>query len=193
MVPHHQEKRSGQSPLTITFRLSINTPPRICSTIKAAAIQRAMLSFSLRASRLSLFLRRPLVLLKICMTGNMRRGSGYLSPPCQRAPTIEHVFYKVDPSKLGSLTHTDASFVPDFKRFPPTRAPYMREPYVRAKLDLDGTTYVDAKAIGWTREHVQLKWQDADFQMHTRWIPAAWVKRITREESSWQDPYDMRD
>jgi hypothetical protein len=50
-----------------------------------------------------------------------------------------------------------------------------------------------AKAIGWTREHVQLKWQDSEFEIHTRWVPASWVKRISREESSWQDPYDLRD
>jgi outer membrane receptor for ferrienterochelin and colicin len=64
---------------------------------------------------------------------------------------------------------------------------------IRARLDAKGSVVVDGKAIGWTREHVHLKWQDDDYQMHTRWIPAAWVKRISREESSWQDPYDDRD
>jgi hypothetical protein len=98
------------------------------------------------------------------------------------------MFYKVDRSSAQRLTEADAtSWRPDFKQFPPTRAPYMREPYVRAHLE---TETVDAKAIGWTREHVHLKWQDKDWQMHTRWVPAAWVKRISREESSWQDPYD---
>jgi hypothetical protein len=66
----------------------------------------------------------------------------------------------------------------------------MREPYVRAQLE---TGPVDAKAIGWTREHVHLKWQDADLEMHTRWVPASWVKRISRDESSWRDPYDETD
>ncbi|MFD1210993.1 hypothetical protein ACFQ36_02920 [Arthrobacter sp. GCM10027362] len=40
---------------------------------------------------------------------------------------------------------------------------------------------------------MHFKWQDDDFKMHTRWVPASWVKRISREESSWQDPYDILD
>lgn len=103
------------------------------------------------------------------------------------------MFYKVDRSQASKLTAEGSSWRPDFKRYPVTRAPYQREPYVRACLSPDSGETVDGKAIGWTREHVHLKWQDADFKMHTRWIPAAWVKRITRAESSWQDPYDIRD
>ncbi|WP_367645936.1 hypothetical protein [Paenarthrobacter ureafaciens] len=98
--------------------------------------------------------------------------------------------YKVDSSQVGKLTQDDSGLMPDFRRYPPTRAPYMREPYVRATFD---GRAVDAKAIGWTRIHVHLKWQDDDYRMHTRWVLATQVKRITREESSWQDPYDERD
>lgn len=101
------------------------------------------------------------------------------------------MFYKVDRSQAGKLTAEPSSWRPDFKRFPVTRAPYMQEPYVRAQLDPGGSETVDGKAIGWTREHVHFKWQDADYTMHTRWIPAAWVKRITRQESRWKDPYDL--
>jgi hypothetical protein len=125
------------------------------------------------------------------------------------------MFYKVDRTKARGLLQQESSWHPDFKRFPPTRAPYGREPYVRARLgagagaaadavtvagadreagtaaDAEGAGMVDAKAIGWTREHVHLKWQDADFRMHTRWVPAAWVRRISRDESAWQDPYDI--
>jgi hypothetical protein len=106
---------------------------------------------------------------------------------------MEHMFYKVDRTKARGLLQQESSWHPDFKRFPPTRARYGREPYVRARLDAEGVETVDAKAIGWTREHVHLKWQDPDFRMHTRWVPAAWVRRIERDDSAWQDPYDIRD
>lgn len=95
---------------------------------------------------------------------------------------------KVD---AGKLVLPKRSWAPDFDKHPASRAPYRQEPYVRAKLE-DGTT-VDAKAIGWTSEHVHLKWQDDDFKMHTCWVPATAVKRISRDESSWRDPYDIID
>ncbi|MCG2624685.1 hypothetical protein LVY72_22605 [Arthrobacter sp. I2-34] len=97
---------------------------------------------------------------------------------------------KVDPSSARRLIDTTPRWHPDFERYLVTRAPYMREPYVRAQLEAGP---VNAKAIGWTREHVHTKWPDADFQVHTRWVPASWVKRISREKSSWQDPYDVHD
>jgi len=67
------------------------------------------------------------------------------------------------------------------------RAPYGREPYVRADL---GTGIVDAKAIAWTRTRVQLKWVDGAGSTRTLWVPAAAVTRISRDESAWRDPYD---
>jgi hypothetical protein len=97
---------------------------------------------------------------------------------------------KVDPAKAKSLTKGKRGPAPDLKEFPVTRAPYRREPYVRATID--GTT-IDAKAIGWTREHVHLKWQDAEYEMHTLWVPATAVHRIERDESAWRDPYDILD
>ncbi|WP_150110224.1 hypothetical protein [Crystallibacter crystallopoietes] len=67
------------------------------------------------------------------------------------------------------------------------RAPYGREPYVRADI---GTGTVDAKAIAWTRTTVQLKWVDEAGATRTQWVPAAAVRRISRDESAWRDPYD---
>lgn len=96
---------------------------------------------------------------------------------------------KVDVAQATGLILPTRGWAPDFDKHPATRSPYNREPYVRAQLD-DGTT-VDAKAIGWTSQHVHLKWQDAAYEMRTRWVPASWVERISRDESSWKDPYDI--
>jgi hypothetical protein len=52
---------------------------------------------------------------------------------------------------------------------------------------------VDANAVDWTDKHVHLKWQDAEYEMRTRWVPASSVERISRDESSWRDPYDIID
>ena len=98
---------------------------------------------------------------------------------------------KVDATKARGLTLPTRGCAPDFGKHPATRAPYRKEPYVRASLD-DGTT-MDAKAIVWTDQHVHLKWQDDDFEMQTRWMPAFAVQRISRGESSWRDPYDVVD
>ncbi|MFD1212418.1 hypothetical protein ACFQ36_10255 [Arthrobacter sp. GCM10027362] len=68
-----------------------------------------------------------------------------------------------------------------------TRAPYRREPYVRAGI---GPETVDGKAIAWTRAEVQVKWVDRDGAMRTAWVPASAVRRISRDESAWRDPYD---
>jgi hypothetical protein len=68
-----------------------------------------------------------------------------------------------------------------------TREPYRREPYVRARIGRDS---VDGKAIAWTRDEVQVKWVDRDGAMRTAWVPARAVRRINRDESTWQDPYD---
>lgn len=72
---------------------------------------------------------------------------------------------------------------------PVTHAPYRREPYVRAQLPEFGT--VDAKAAAWTRTQVLLHWMDEDGKAHNEWVLALHVRRITREESRWRDPYDM--
>jgi hypothetical protein len=88
-----------------------------------------------------------------------------------------------------ALKLPELGWAPDPTRHHITRAPYNREPYVRASVD--GVS-VDAKAIGWTREHVQLKWQ-ADGETYTRWVFAKDVVRIGRDESRWRDPYDERD
>ena len=69
-----------------------------------------------------------------------------------------------------------------------THAPYRREPYVRVRFP-DGNV-VDAKAAGWTSSYVLLHWID-DGQACNEWVPAHAVRRITREDSSWQDPYDV--
>ncbi|MCG2620484.1 hypothetical protein LVY72_00995 [Arthrobacter sp. I2-34] len=68
-----------------------------------------------------------------------------------------------------------------------TREPYGREPYVRARI---GRDTVDGKAIAWTRTEVQVKWVDRDGAMRTDWVPAQAVRRISRDESAWRDPYD---
>ena len=69
-----------------------------------------------------------------------------------------------------------------------THAPYRREPYVRAQLPQLGT--VDAKAAAWTRTQVLLHWVDENGKAHNEWVLAVRVRRITRAESAWQDPYD---
>lgn len=71
-----------------------------------------------------------------------------------------------------------------------THAPYRREPYVRVRFP-DGTTQ-DAKAVAWTRTQVLVHWDDGR-RHHERWAPAAAVTRICREDSTWQDPYDLHD
>ncbi|WP_341394082.1 hypothetical protein [Arthrobacter sp. G119Y2] len=70
-----------------------------------------------------------------------------------------------------------------------THAPYRREPYVRAQLPQFGT--VDAKAAAWTRTQVLLHWIDEHGKAHNEWVLAVRVRRITREESRWRDPYDV--
>jgi hypothetical protein len=70
-----------------------------------------------------------------------------------------------------------------------THAPYRREPYVRAQLPRFGT--VDAKAAAWTQTQVLLHWIDDNGRVHNEWVLALHVRRITREESSWRDPYDL--
>jgi hypothetical protein len=76
------------------------------------------------------------------------------------------------------------------KRGTVTRAPYRREPYVRARIGGGANDTVDAKAISWDRNTVQLKWVDDNGSMRTQWVPASDVRRITRDESTWRDPYD---
>lgn len=68
-------------------------------------------------------------------------------------------------------------------------APYRREPYVRVELPDLGT--VDAKATRWTKERVLIRWVSADHDNQSAWVPAEWVTRIDRADSSWRDPYDL--
>lgn len=68
-------------------------------------------------------------------------------------------------------------------------APYPREPYVRVELPDVGT--VDAKATRWTPARVLILWETEHHDKQSAWVPAEWVKRIGRDESSWRDPYDL--
>ena len=78
-----------------------------------------------------------------------------------------------------------------------THAPYRREPYVRfhppaSTVDgfaVEGFT-IDGKAAAWTRTSVLLHWIDEAGRAHNRWVPAKNVRRVAREDSAWQDPYD---
>lgn len=67
--------------------------------------------------------------------------------------------------------------------------PYRRQPYVRAQLPGE---VVDAKVVPWLPTHVLLVWcvhpAAAPCQA---WVPAGWVERIDRSESSWRDPDDL--
>ena len=68
-------------------------------------------------------------------------------------------------------------------------APYRREPYVRVRLP-DGV--VDAKAARWSHTHVLLHWVPVPGAApRNAWVPAEWVTRISRDESSWRGPYDL--
>lgn len=68
-----------------------------------------------------------------------------------------------------------------------THARYRREPYIRCST---GDLAVDGKAVAWTRTHVLVHWIDDDARAHNRWVPAAAVVRIPRDDSAWRDPYD---
>ncbi|WP_298045658.1 hypothetical protein [uncultured Citricoccus sp.] len=70
-----------------------------------------------------------------------------------------------------------------------TRTRYRSEPCARAELPEHGT--VDAKITGISRTHVLLHWAtDGGVEVHNVWVPAGWVTRINRDESTWRDPYD---
>lgn len=62
------------------------------------------------------------------------------------------------------------------------------EPYVRVSFPVQ-----DAKAMRWTRTHVLVQWPDDAHHPVQAWVPASWVQRIPREQSSWTDPYDRHD
>ncbi|WP_354182952.1 hypothetical protein [Arthrobacter sp. UYP6] len=68
-----------------------------------------------------------------------------------------------------------------------THAPYRREPYVRCRTP---SSFIDGKAAAWTRTFVLLHWIDDDGRAHNRWVPAGTVRRVARDDSTWQDPYD---
>ncbi|MCG2624681.1 hypothetical protein LVY72_22585 [Arthrobacter sp. I2-34] len=55
---------------------------------------------------------------------------------------------EVDVANAARLIDAAPRWHPDFEQYPVTRAPYMREPYVRAQLE---SGPVDAKAIGCIR------------------------------------------
>lgn len=60
--------------------------------------------------------------------------------------------------------------------------------YVRVELPDLGT--VDGKAKRYTQTRVLITWENAQHWRESAWVPAEWVQRIGRDESSWQDPYD---
>jgi len=98
---------------------------------------------------------------------------------------------KVDTSRVeGIFASKYPRWHPDFEKEPVTRSGYCREPYVRARMEMET---VNGKAIAWTPHYVQVKWQDDDLSIETRWVPAAWVTRISWDESCWRDPYDELD
>lgn len=68
-------------------------------------------------------------------------------------------------------------------------APYRREPYVRVDLPDLGT--VDAKATRWTKTRLLILWENEHHDKQSAWVPAEWATRISRAESTWQDPYDL--
>jgi len=73
-----------------------------------------------------------------------------------------------------------------------TRPRYRAEPYARAELPECGT--VDAKITGISRTHVLLHWAtDGGVEVHNVWAPTSWATRISRDESTWRDPYDKLD
>jgi hypothetical protein len=50
---------------------------------------------------------------------------------------------------------------------------------------------VNAKVTGVCSTHGRLHWeQDVGAQVHNVWAPADWVTWISRDESTWRDPYD---
>ncbi|GAA1348729.1 hypothetical protein GCM10009636_04390 [Arthrobacter koreensis] len=68
-----------------------------------------------------------------------------------------------------------------------SHAQYRQEPYVRCRFE---ALAADGKAVAWTRTEVLVHWIDDDGQAHNRWVPAAAVVRIARDDSAWRDPYD---
>ncbi|MFC9718359.1 hypothetical protein [Micrococcus luteus] len=68
--------------------------------------------------------------------------------------------------------------------------PYRREPYVRVTFP-EGNRQ-DAKAERWSHTHVLIRWRaDPGRPPQSAWVPAGWVERIPREDSSWRDAYDL--
>lgn len=70
-------------------------------------------------------------------------------------------------------------------------APYRREPYV--SVDLPGFGRFDGKATRWTPQAVLITGETAPGVRHSAWVPASWVRRISRDESLWRDPSDLLD
>lgn len=50
---------------------------------------------------------------------------------------------------------------------------------------------MDAKVRGWTKDAVLVHWQGEDGRVHNVWLTSESVTRISRDESSWRDPYDV--
>lgn len=68
-----------------------------------------------------------------------------------------------------------------------THAPYRKEPYIRVTYR-DGSKR-DGKALAWTPAWVLLHTEKES--VYEEWVPAPAVARIPRQDSEWQDPYDI--
>lgn len=92
---------------------------------------------------------------------------------------------KVDPTAASEIFDTPRIGGP-----PPgnvTHAPYRQAPYIRVTYR-DGSTR-DGKAVAWTPAWVLFHTKKGS--VHEEWVPAPAVTRITRDDSDWQDPYDV--
>lgn len=102
--------------------------------------------------------------------------SSFLPAPSPAAPHVPGPAVSIP---VGTLAGTPS---------PITHAPYRREPYIRCRTP--SSSVIDGKAAAWTRTAVLLHWMDDLGRAHNRWVPATAVQRVSRDESSWQDPYD---
>lgn len=93
---------------------------------------------------------------------------------------------------LEGISEIEVIEGPAFKDAEQVRtAPYRREPYVR--VIIPGRSSIDAKVSRWSPTHVLVHWEDRVSGVHNAWVPARYVQRIARSESSWTDPYDWHE